>query len=75
MTKRRPKPPPLPTYPSTILDAVNRMDRSTDPLDVATAALEHHAFTRTVPDYFGALHAERDADVVLAALWRRGMLR
>ena len=44
-------------------------------LAVATAALEHAALTRRpVPDYLGALRAERTADVVLAALYRRGML-
>lgn len=52
------------------------MERSSSPLEVAAAALTHHAYTRgPVPDYHGALAADRLADVVLAALWRRGMLR
>ena len=71
---RRRRPPVLPVYPPLILDAINMMERSTSPLDVATAALTLHAFTRPIPLYHDALHAERNADVVLAALWRRGML-
>jgi hypothetical protein len=35
----------LPRYPSVILDEVNRMERATDPLAVATAALMHRAYT------------------------------
>ena len=72
--KRR-RPPALPSYPSVVLDELNRMDRGTDPLTVAVAALTHHAYTRgPVPDYHAALAARRHADVVLAALHRRGML-
>lgn len=74
MAKRR-RAPALPRFPADVLAAVNTMERSTDVLAVATAALVHHAFTfSTVPDYHGAMRAERHADVVLAALWRRGML-
>lgn len=74
MAKRR-KLPPLPRFPSEVLAAVNTMERSTDALEVAAAALTHHAMTRgPIPDYHDMLHADRHADVVLAALWRRGML-
>jgi hypothetical protein len=53
--------PALPAFPPDVLAAVNTMD--------------HQALTRRpVPDYHAALGAERIADAVLAALWRRGML-
>jgi hypothetical protein len=73
--KRQPKPPPLPSFPSDELALVNAMDRSLDPLAVAVAALTHYALTRRpVPNYHDAMNAHRHADVVLAALYRRGML-
>ena len=73
--KRRPKAPPLPAFPPDVLELVNAMERSPDPLTVVTAALRHAALTRRpVPDYAGAMRAEAAADVVLAALWRRGWL-
>jgi hypothetical protein len=83
MAKRRgnmpgnmPHMPHMPVFPPDVLAAVNTMERSPEPLDVATAAIMHAALTRRpVPDYHAALGAERIADVVLAALWRRGMLR
>jgi len=54
---------------------VNLMERSTSAFDVASAALHHHALTRRpVPNYHLALNAEQYADVVLAALYRRGMI-
>ncbi len=75
MSKRRPPRPALPSFPSSVLAEVNRMDRSASPLEVAAAALRQHAATRgPVPDYHAMLAADRLADVVLAALHRRGML-
>lgn len=72
---RRPVAPPLPSFRPDVLAAVNAMERATDPLQVATAALMHHGFTRgVVPDYHLLLNADRLADVVLSALYRRGML-
>lgn len=51
------------------------MDRAAGPYEVAVAALVHAALTRRpTPDYLGALRAEAAADVVLAALYRRGWL-
>jgi hypothetical protein len=51
------------------------MDRSPDPLAVATAAIRHAALTRRpVPDYTTALRADRLADQVVTALYRRGMV-
>jgi hypothetical protein len=65
----------MPAFPPDVLAAVNTMDRSPEPFNVATAAIVHQALTRRpVPDYHAALGAERIADAVLAALWRRGML-
>lgn len=62
-------------FQSEELALVNAMDRELDPLAVATAALVHAAMTRRpTPDYLGALRAAHEADVVLAALYRRGML-
>lgn len=62
-------------FQSEELALVNAMDRALDPLAVATAALVHAAMTRRPsPDYLGALRAEHHADVVLTALYRRGML-
>jgi hypothetical protein len=75
VTKRRPKPPPLPAFPSNVLELVNAMDRSPDPLAVATAALKCYGLTRRpVPDYHTALRAEHLANIVLTALYRRGMV-
>jgi hypothetical protein len=75
MPKRKVKAPPLPSWSAYELELVNDMDRSTDALVVATAALVHAAMTRRpVADYHGALRASERADVVLAALYRRGML-
>jgi hypothetical protein len=65
----------LPAFPSDVLADVNLMERSTSAFDVASAALHHHALTRRpVPNYHLALNAEQYADVVLAALYRRGMI-
>jgi hypothetical protein len=62
-------------FQSEELALVNTMDRELDPLAVATAALVHAAMTRRpTPDYHGALSAARQAEVVLTALYRRGML-
>lgn len=72
---KRASPARLPAFPSDVLALVNTMERSTEPYEVARAALTHAALTRRpVPDYSGALHADRHADVVLSALYRRGML-
>jgi hypothetical protein len=75
---RRPRPSaagPTRRWETGELALVNAMDRSPDPLVVATAAVRHAALTRRpTPDYFGALQAAVVADVVLAALYRRGML-
>lgn len=77
MTSKRKRSPakPHPAFPPDVLALVNAMERSPDPLAVATAALRHHALTRRpTPDYHAAMRADRQADVVLAALWRRGWL-
>jgi hypothetical protein len=75
VTRRAPPPPPKPRWDSTELELVNTMDRSPDPLAVATAAIRHAALTRRpVPDYTTALRADRLADQVVTALYRRGMV-
>lgn len=72
MSRRRP--PALRAFPPVLLDAVNTIDRNPDPYAVAVAALTHAALSRPIPAFADALHAERHADIVLAALYRRGML-
>jgi len=75
VTRRRPAPDRRPRWDSAELDLVNTMDRSLDPLAVATAAIRHAALTRRpVPDYMTALRADGLADQVVTALYRRGMV-
>jgi len=57
-----------------VLKEVNLMERSTEPYTVASAALRHYALSRGIPDAHLWLNAERYADVILAALYRRGMI-
>jgi hypothetical protein len=74
--RRKIAPGPIPTrFDSAELDLVNAMDRGLDPYTVAVAALQHAALTRRpIPDYLSALKADAHADIVLAALYRRGMV-
>jgi hypothetical protein len=75
VTRRRPPPDRRPRWDSAELELVNTMDRSLDPLAVATAAIRHAALTRRPsPDYMTALRADRLADQVVTALYRRGMV-